>query len=192
MGESATTLDGLRSLARKYLVPMSDGALGNWVQSIVDGTDTEDTFQEWLRNQAKSQFPTLTAGIDAGHDSLTLLDPYVQIAARELGLAADGIDMSDPKWMGGLVVTDPKTGERNMPTLDKWRTFIRTDPRFGWDTTVGAQTWRASWATCWPRTSGRLPDGRDRRSERRAGYRLWADLDHPWGGVDGRPDVRCG
>lgn len=145
-GSTASSLDQLKALAKSYMVPVSDNALGQWVESIAKNTDTEDSFTEYLRNQAKGMFPSFGALIDAGHTPRTLLDPYASMIEQELGIPSGQVDLADPKYMGQLMQTDPKQGTRVLPTLDQWQTTLRTDPRYGWDKTVGAQNQAAQLA----------------------------------------------
>lgn len=145
-GKTAAELSTLRRKAKDYMIPMSDQALSSWVEGITKGTSSEDTFDEYLRNQAKGMFPSMAGMIDAGHSPVDLFSPYTSIAETELGVPAKSIDMSDPKWSGALMQLDPKTGVRTMPNLDEWRTILRTDPRYGWAKTTNAQNMAATFS----------------------------------------------
>lgn len=136
-GATATTLESLKQQAHAYMVPVSDAALGMWVNAIIKGQQVPESFTAWLQQQAAGMFPAMRAEIESGLDPRTLLDPYRSIAQQELGMV--DIDLSEPQWMGGLMQIDPKTQARTMPNLDQWRTYLRTDPRFGWDKTMNAQ-----------------------------------------------------
>lgn len=136
-GQTATTLDSLKQQARAYMVPVSDAALGMWVDALIKEQQDPASFTEWLRQQAKGMFPPLAGQIDGGMDTKTLLDPYKNVLESELGLA--DVDMADMKYMGQLMQVDPSSGSRTMPNLDQWRTMIRTNPAYGWGKTVNAQ-----------------------------------------------------
>lgn len=136
-GQAAATLEGLRSAARDYMVPVSDQALGMWVEALIKGQQAPESFQAWLANQAAGMFPALRAEIEAGMNPRTLLDPYKSVAEQELGQF--DIDLADPQWMGALMRIDPKTSQRTMPNLDEWRSYIRRDPRLGWGKTMNAK-----------------------------------------------------
>lgn len=155
-GATASLLAKLKQTAKAYFVPISDIALGKWVDGIVHGTMTEDSFDSYVKTQAKSLFPHMGAAIDAGMDLQTYADPYVQIASQELGTNPEAIDMSDPKWSSALIQTDPKTGERTSMNLDQWRTLLRTDPKYGWNKTVNASNMAADWASQLEREMGKV------------------------------------
>lgn len=136
-GVTASTLETLRTQSHAYMVPVSDAALGMWVNAIIKGQQMPESFTAWLQKQAAGMFPALRAEIEAGMDPRSLLDPYKSVAEQELGIF--DVDLAEPQWLGALMRTDPKTQGRTMPNLDEWRTHLRTDPRLGWDKTVGAQ-----------------------------------------------------
>lgn len=142
-GQTAALLDSMKKTAASYMVPVSDQSLAHWVDSIIHGTDTEDSFNEYIQTTAKGMYPALGGSISAGMPTSTLLDPYKQIAQQELGTP---VDMTDPKIYGALFSTDPKSGQRTMMNADQFRTYIRTDPRFGWNNTVNATNQAATFA----------------------------------------------
>lgn len=143
-GQAATELQTLREKARAYGVPVSDDTLGSWVEQIVKGTATEDTFDSYIREQAKSLFPSLAGAIDAGFTVRQYADPYLQLIQKELGVTADSVDLTNPKWSRFLVKIDPKTGERTSMDLDETLRTLRSDPQYGWSSTVGAQNMAAA------------------------------------------------
>lgn len=140
-GAAAATLESLRQQAHAYMVPVSDGALGMWVNALVKGQQAPESFTAWLQQQAAGMFPALRGDIEAGIDPRTLLDPYKNIAEQELGQF--DIDLANPQWLGFLTRVDPAQAGRVMPNLDEWRTFLRTDQRFGWGETTNAQNMAA-------------------------------------------------
>lgn len=140
-GQTATQAAQLKALAKQYLVPISDQAIGAWEDKILHGTDTIDSFEQYVRDQAKSMFPSLAGSIDAGHSTTQLLDPYSQLVTKELGLV--NVDLTDPKYLGSLMQVDPKTGQRTMMSLDQWQTTLRTNPKYGWSGTTNAKNMTA-------------------------------------------------
>jgi hypothetical protein len=56
----------------------------------------------------------------------------LDIAARELGITTDMMDLSDSKWTGMI-----ESG--GVLPADQWTTKIRTDNRYGWNTTATAK-----------------------------------------------------
>lgn len=140
-GGGATTLDALKKQAGDFMVPVSDAALGMWVDAIIRGTEDPASFEEWLRNQAKSLYSPLAGEIDRGLTPRALLDPYKNVLEQELNIA--DVDMADPKYGGALFHVDPKTGLKTMKNLDEWQTEVRKNPKYGWDRTIRAQNMSA-------------------------------------------------
>src|SRR5690606_30366862 len=133
----SNTATKLRAIARDFAFPLSDAAVQTWMKAIVQGTRTEDDFLAYAREQAKMLFPTIAGAIDAGIAPSQYFDPYRQIAARTLSLNPEQIDLSDPKWMSALAVTDEQ-GNRVPMRLDQWEAHIKSDERYGYHLTQQA------------------------------------------------------
>lgn len=146
LDQSSALTSQFRQASKNFFVPLSDGALKNWVDNILLGTSTQDNFDEYIKQQAISMFPQMKAAIEQGFDMKTIADPYVQIAAQELNIPDTSVNFTDPKWLEALVQTDPKTGERMSMSLDNWRTHLRMDPKYGWNSTMGAVNKAAEFA----------------------------------------------
>lgn len=134
---SNETVANIKQDAYNYAVPISDQAIQTWAQKIMGGTATPDDFKAYAQQQAKSLYPTISAALD-GVDTQTYADPYKQIAARELGVNPDSINLLEPKWQRALMTVNPD-GSRTPMTLDQWTTTLRSDPQYGWGNTVEAQ-----------------------------------------------------
>jgi hypothetical protein len=126
----------IRRLASDYAVPLADSTLDKWMNDIMDGRVTEDDFENYLRTQASSLYPTLANEIGRGVTVRQYADPYRQIAAQTLGLSPDEIDFSDPRWNEALNFDDGQ-GRRAM-TLYEWGRHLRQDERYGYDRTPEA------------------------------------------------------
>lgn len=133
------TASGLRRLAGEYLVPMSDEVLNRWGTQIVSGQATEETFRSYLVEQAKSLFPSLAVFLDQGGTVKTYVEPYRQIAAKELEISPEDVNFLDPKWGKALFQVDPKSGQRVSMSLSEWQNEIRKNDVYGWDATRGAR-----------------------------------------------------
>lgn len=139
-GQQGGLVDSVRKLAKDYLVPMSDDMMQTWGTQLATGNYTEDQFKVYLREQAKSLFPTLTSALDSGVTTRQYLDPYAAIAADTLGINAADVDFKDAKWTRPLYQIDPKTNQRTVMNLADWRTELKRNPAYGWDKTEGART----------------------------------------------------
>jgi hypothetical protein len=125
----------LKSMADAYLVPVSDGALSEWSRKELSGEVPQDGFLSYVKEQAKSLFPTLSAAIDRGVTVAQYSDPYKQLAAQVLEVSPESISLADPKWSRALTNVDPKTGDRAAMSLYDWQALLKTDPQYGYDRT---------------------------------------------------------
>lgn len=138
--QQAAAVTSMKQSAQNWLVPLSDQAIQTWGQGLMSGAATQDQFNQYLRDNAKSLFPQLASMIDAhagdpNFDVSHFADPYKQTAANTLGITTDQIDLTDPKWRRALDQVDPKTGERRIMTLSEWQSTLKSDPQYGYDKT---------------------------------------------------------
>jgi hypothetical protein len=125
----------MKQLASKYMVPLGNDTIQTWGRGLLTGDYTDDEYEEYLRQSAKSLFPQLTAAIDAGHTVDDYVDPYRQVAADYLEIAPKSIDFMDPKWRAAIDQVDQKTGQRTVLSLSDWMVRIKTDKQYGYDKT---------------------------------------------------------
>lgn len=140
-GQSLEALQAVNNTLASWMVDMSDAARREWVANIVIGTQSLDTFKEFVRQSAMSKFPTMAAALTA-NPNLTpdqFVDPYRQEAVRQLGVNPATVDFRDPKWSKALQVFDPKAGQMRAMNLDEWSRELRSDPQYGWRFTTGAK-----------------------------------------------------
>lgn len=134
-GELKGTADKLKETAAQYGVPLSDQTLNQWASGTLRGMYDQNAFDEYVKQQAKSLYPGLTAAIDSGVTVRQYADPYAQLAAKELNINPGDYNLSDQKWSAPLSQVDPSTGQRTSMSLDQWQTKLRTDPQYGFDMT---------------------------------------------------------
>ena len=153
--QNTTNVSGLKSAAAQWMVPVSDATLNKWSADIQAGNVTTDDFTTYLKEQAKSLFPTLAGAIDRGVTVQQYTDPYRQTAAQLLETDPTQIDlMHDPKFSKALFNTDPKTGARTQMSLSDWQQYLRTTPDYG--KTAQAKDQAAKFATTLAQTFGAL------------------------------------
>ena len=68
-------------------MPLSDETISKWAFDIANQAATLDGFKSYMISEAKTLFPGISAGLDAGQTVTQITDPYTQIAVRELGVA---------------------------------------------------------------------------------------------------------
>lgn len=132
-GAAAVDVATLKQQAAQYMVPLSDGTIEAWTRNMLNGTATQETFDAYLREQAKSLFPTMAAQIDAGITVAQYVDPYRETAAKLLDVNPADVDFMQPKWQKALTQVDPKTGQRVPMNLADWQTTLMNDPVYGYD-----------------------------------------------------------
>lgn len=137
-GESARKI---KNMAGEYLVPISDDMMERWTEQIVTGQADMEGFNAYLVEQAKSLFPGMASALDKGVTVAQYADPYRQIAARELEMAPEQVDLTSPRFRKMLDQVNPK-GERVAMTLSESAEYLRKLPE--WQHTRGANERAAS------------------------------------------------
>jgi hypothetical protein len=145
-GDIGQTLTSIGDQANQYMVPISDQTKQKWAADIMNGRVNANDYTNYLKEQAKSLFPGMSAAIDSGVTPTQYTDPYKQIAAQTLEVAPDSVNFNDPKWSKALFQVDPKTGARTSMSLADWGKTLRSDPIYGYSKTQGAQTQAADFA----------------------------------------------
>lgn len=131
----------VKELAGQYLVPISDQMLGKWTEQMVAGTADEEGFRSYLVEQAKSMFPGMAAALDKGVTVAQYADPYKQLAARELEMNPEMIDLNEGRFRKMLDQVDAK-GNRVSMSLSESTDYLRKLPE--WQQTRGANEKAAS------------------------------------------------
>lgn len=139
-GQQPTTVrDQLSIKAADYAIPMSSQIMDKWAQDLATGMVDMNTYESYLREQAKSLFPGLSNAIDRGITVSQYVQPYAQIAVQELGINQQEIDWRDPKWNTAIHRVDPKSGVPTSMSLSEWTQELRTNTVYGYDQTQKAQ-----------------------------------------------------
>lgn len=156
-GLLGATYDDLKAVASDYIVPLSDKALTRWTRQVTTGKQTQEGFEAYLRDQAKSMFKdqNMHAALDGGMTVREYADPYVQLAAQTLNLNPATIDLTEGRWRRALQFKDEAGDVRSM-TLDEWGDSLRTDRRYGYDFTDNARNEAAGFATSILEKFGRM------------------------------------
>jgi hypothetical protein len=144
----------LRSTTERFGVGLSDYTLNTWAGEIAVGQYTVEDFNNYIRQQAISLFPTLQRDIERGLDVRTIAEPYAQQAARILGINPNQVDFTDPKWNIALNFSDQQ-GRRSM-SLDEWGRYIRSNDQYGYQYTDDAHNKAYAATSTIARAFGRL------------------------------------
>lgn len=123
-GATAVTVDALKKAAEEYGVPMSLQTLQTWTTQMLRGMVPEGTFESYLKEQAKSLFPGLSAAIDAGVTVAQYTAPYRELTAEILELNPADLRLDNPHMQKALYAHG-KDGSRTQMTLSEYREYLR-------------------------------------------------------------------
>lgn len=135
----STVRDQMGAMAAQYAVPIADPTMDKWAQDLATGMIDMNTYESYLREQAKSLFPGLANAIDRGITVQQYVQPYAQVAVQELGVNPAEIDWRDPKWNTAIHRVDPRSGQPSAMSLSDWTKELRTNAVYGFDQTQRAQ-----------------------------------------------------
>lgn len=127
-GVAGETLTQLEEMSRAYGITVSNKTLQNQVQKVIRGEENPSSLQDYYIEQAKALYPTLEDQLNAGRTVQDMLNPYQEIAAKELGMVPDAMDPTDKKWTAALT-----GGKNGLMSADEWQQTVRNDKRYGWD-----------------------------------------------------------
>lgn len=146
-GDVGAMAADIKQTFNDYGVPLSDSAVMGWATKLASGAVDQQAILGYAQQQAISLFPGLKDAISRGISVRQYADPYLQIAAQELGINPANVSLTDPKWMKAINAIDTKTGARVSMNLSDWTALVRSDPTYGYDQTSQAATQAASFAT---------------------------------------------
>lgn len=141
-GAFGAAMTKVRQIADEYAMPVSSKEVILQAQNMLlsgSGAD-ESSLRDIFAKRAESLFPSLAPELQKGMTVKQWATPYTTLAAQQLEISPDSINLSDPKWRPMLDGTkDPKTGVRSPMTLAEWEATIRQNKTYGYDTTTGAK-----------------------------------------------------
>jgi hypothetical protein len=128
LGQSAETIDKLKSFAYDYGVAYDDGWYQQATTSILEGKSTEENFQQQIKDMAKSRYAGFVTQIDAGLAPRQIASPYIQTMASLLELDPNSIGLNDPTITRALTSLDDK-GNPSPTPIWQFEKEILNDPR---------------------------------------------------------------
>jgi hypothetical protein len=128
LGQSAETIDKLKSFAYDYGVSYDDGWYQQATASILEGKSTEENFEQQIKDMAKSRYAGFVTQIDAGLAPRQIASPYIQTMASLLELDPNSIGLNDPTITRALTSLDDK-GNPSPTPIWKFEKEILNDPR---------------------------------------------------------------
>lgn len=152
-GAAARALDEFDKLSQAYLVPLSRHTLNKWTRGVLEGVYQPQDFENYVKQQAESLYPTLKGALKQGQTTRDYLNPYAELAAQTLEINPGQINWFHPKWAKALNTTTPD-GQRAPMSLSDWQTYLRSLPEF--KHTAGAQQTGAAFALNLAQTFGKV------------------------------------
>lgn len=146
-GQASVTIDQIRNIADDYGVKVDAKTLERWTTQVIAGDQTVEGLIDRMREQAKMLYPTV-ANLLNTRSTRDLMEPYLNIAADELGIPTDQMRTSDRKWVRALI------GEGGPMNADEWTALIRTGQQYGYGDTNKAKGEASSLVTQLAQTFG--------------------------------------
>ena len=128
LGQSAETIDKLKSFAYDYGVAYDDGWYQQATASILEGKEVVENFFSKIKDVAKGRYAAFVDQIDAGLAPRQIASPYIQTMASLLELDPNSIGLNDPTITKALTSLDEKGMPKATP-LWQFEKEILNDPR---------------------------------------------------------------
>ncbi len=135
-GEAGMHEYTMKQYAAENGVEISEEAIKNQAQLVVRKLATTQDYEDQVRQQAISKYPSYADQLNAGQTMTDIADPYIQMMADELEVPDTGITINDPTIKGALNGVDAK-GVPSGKSLGDFQSQLRLDPR--WTKTQKAQ-----------------------------------------------------
>jgi len=110
-------------------LPTDPAQLDAFIKGAIGANGDETAFTAWAKEQATKAYPFLKPAIDAGATVKGYFGNYATNIANTLGIAADSIDWSQPKWQS---LVNP-IGATEAPNLNDVLAKVKTDAQYGYD-----------------------------------------------------------
>lgn len=135
-GAAAETLNTLRQYASDLGVQYDESWYNKATTRVLKYKDDIETYNNQIREIAKSQYPTLAEQIDAGFTVRQLASPYTQSMSRLLEINPETISLNDRTIRQALTGLSSEGKPMTTP-LWQFEQQLRQDPR--WNYTNNAQ-----------------------------------------------------
>lgn len=135
-GEAAKAIDDLREYANAYGIKYNDEWYANATKAVLEGRESLDTFQNTIRDVAKSRYSGFASQIDAGLTTKQAASPYIQSMASILELDPNAVNLDDPTISKALTGVNDQGAPTVMP-LWQFERDLKNDTR--WRYTKNAQ-----------------------------------------------------
>lgn len=137
--------DSVYALARKdYFLPVEHWWAQGWAIGLATGEVDEAALRQHLLRQSINAFPHLSDWIIQGMTPADVIDPLRKVAADELEVGVEQIDIGRPEWkmLTGVAsdARDPQSSQAwRLPTYSEIQEQARRQSVW-WETSKGRQT----------------------------------------------------
>jgi hypothetical protein len=135
-GAAAETLNTLKQYASDFGIEFDETWFNKATTRVLKYRDDIETYNQQIKDLAKSQYPTLAAQIDSGFTVRQLASPYIQNMSRILEIDSGTIGLNDKTIKQALTGLNPE-GQPMTTPLWQFEQQLRQDPR--WNYTNNAQ-----------------------------------------------------
>lgn len=147
-GMAATFQEQLIDFANDYGVTLQDKDLQQWTRKMISDGAQPGEFEDDMRERAQGLYSWLDL---TGKSTRQALASYLQVAANELDIDPNTVDLTDPKW------TEVQAPDADgLLSAEQFREKIVNDKRYGWDTSRKGKEGAANLAASLGRIFGGL------------------------------------
>jgi hypothetical protein len=136
-GSAVEQLNTLKELAGSYGMQFDQGWYNTAATNILTGKDDIETYKQYVKNQAKSKYPTLALDIDKGFTVRQLASSYTNSMANLLEIDEQSISLDDYYINQALTGLNDKGEPAQKPLWQFQQDIRKNDPR--WRSTKNAE-----------------------------------------------------
>lgn len=120
---------GLRQMAADYGLKLEDSWFQSAASSVTGRQSTRETWEQKIRDKAKSKYRPLADRIDAGESTRDAMGEYIAAMRETWELPEGQIDLDDPMLKQAIFNKDEQGNDSLMSVYD-FETKLRQDPRW--------------------------------------------------------------
>lgn len=129
-GSAAEQLNTLKELAGSYGIQYDQGWYNTAATNILTGKDDIETYKQYVKDQAKSKYPSLTKQIDDGFTVRQLASSYTNVMANLLEIDEQSIGLDDYYINQALTSLDAQGNPVQKPLWQFQQEIRKNDPRW--------------------------------------------------------------
>jgi hypothetical protein len=128
-GEAAKAIDDLREYANAYGITYNDDWYTSAVKSVLEGRESLETFQNTIRDIAKSRYGGFANEINENRTTKQAASPWIQSMATILELDPNSIGLNDPTITKALTAVNEQGAPAVVP-LWQFERDLKNDERY--------------------------------------------------------------